>query len=78
MKEGDIIKIEGRKYRYDSSSDRLELIGGKNGWDLEDGSFEEPSIACPKCRGFSFRIGYGEWECIAYCPCGHSMTIYAG
>jgi len=72
MKDGDKVVVNGVEYRYDASYDRLQLP------DFQDGTFDIPAIRCPKCMGQEFRIGYGDWCCIAYCPCGHHMDVYDG
>jgi hypothetical protein len=72
MKEGDKIEIDGVVYQYCAFYDRLEQPN------FQDGTYEKPAIACPKCKGVVFRISYGEWCCIANCKCGHSMTVYDG
>lgn len=70
--DGDWEIINGIKYVYVSSYDRMELP------DFDDGTRYRPAIACPQCFGTKFSISYGDWECIAHCECGHSMTIYDG
>ena len=72
MEDKEKVEINGEIYEYSAFYDRLELTGDR------DGTYSQPAIACPKCRDFAFRITYGEWECVANCKCGHSMTIYDG
>lgn len=61
------VTVRGRLFKYSLFYDRLQSDDESAG-----------SIACVRCHGDSFRIGYGEWECIASCACGHSFTIYDG
>lgn len=72
MKDNEKIIIDGVEYQYCASYDRLELP------DFQDGTAEVPAIRCPKCHGMEFRIGYGNWCCIAFCKCGHQMDVYDG
>lgn len=72
MKDKGRIEINGAVYQYNEFYDRLERP------EFEDGTSEQPAIACPKCKGLEFRITYGEWCCIANCRCGHSMDVYDG
>jgi hypothetical protein len=71
LKDKMEVKINGVPYIYESAYKRLERVGMV-------GSRSHPAIACPLCHGTMFSIVYGNWECIADCPCGHSMTIYDG
>lgn len=71
MKDRDIVKINGVDYEYLMYYDRLQRPG-------DDGTRENPAICCPKCRRTTFYITYGDYECVANCLCGHSMTIYDG
>ena len=71
MEDKQMIEINGSTYAYSAFYKRLEL---KNAED----TYERPAIACPKCWGFAFKITYGNYECIANCKCGHTMTIYDG
>ena len=79
LKDEQEFIVQGVTYRYCAFYQRLELhdfadslISSKNG------TTEHPAILCPLCHGAEFRITYGNWECIANCTCGHSMTIYDG
>lgn len=70
--------IHGKNYFYNKSYDRLELITDTDDpWDSM-AQHEPSSIRCPKCHNDKFTIGYGHYECYAYCKCGHRMTIYDG
>ena len=71
MKDKETVTIDGVDYQYDSYYDRLERPE-------HDGSVQHPAIACPKCQRTTFCITYGNYQCIANCQCGHSMTIYDG
>jgi hypothetical protein len=71
MIDNQEVTINGVVYLYDQYYKRLEREG-------QEGSRSHPAIACPECSGTMFSIVYGDYECIADCPCGHSMTIYDG
>jgi len=77
MKDKEEITIDGEIFVYDDFYDRLQHKDALNRlWsDIID---VIPSIRCSKCTGKSFEISYGNYECIANCPCGHSFTIYDG
>lgn len=70
MENNDVVLINSKQYEYNGFYGRLKLL------DTEEESKEE--IACPKCLGTEFSISYGNYECIANCKCGHSMTVYDG
>lgn len=63
--------INNLRYFYNEFYNRLEVIG-------EHENQTKAHIACPKCHNTSFQINYGNYECIANCKCGHSMTVYDG
>lgn len=74
LKENEIVEVDGKQYRYNSFYQRLELL-------KSDGRCDDESpvvIMCPCCHATKFTIGYGHYECIATCDCGHSMTVYDG
>lgn len=72
LKDEEKVEVNGVVYHYDAYYERLQLP------DFQDGDYNVPAIACPKCHNLDLRLGYGEWECVAYCKCGHSMTVYDG
>jgi len=59
--------LNRREFKLNEHYGRLEAVDGQN-----------PRIACPLCTNMQFMIGYGEYECIAFCPCGHKMVVYDG
>ena len=61
------VNLHGREFKIDKHYHRLESVDKV-----------PPAIACPYCLNTSFMIGYGEYECIAHCKCGHSMVVYDG
>ena len=66
------VRINDVEYTYSPYYDRLQVEQEEN---------ETPivgSIRCVRCHNDSFRISYGNYECIANCTCGHSFTIYDG
>jgi hypothetical protein len=75
MKNGEfedgetIILVPNRKFIYNKFYDRLEA---------EDKNV--PEIACPKCYEDRFQISrnFDNYNCIAHCICGHSMSVYDG
>jgi len=69
MKAGEKVIINNKEYEYHTYYDRLCL---------PQNSIDKEAVACPKCSNTSFTISYGDYECIANCKCGHSMTIYDG
>lgn len=69
-KEGEEVTIKNRIFTYCSHYQRLHIKDRKD--DTNN------AVACPYCHGMTFTIGYGSWECIAHCPCGHSMVVYDG
>jgi hypothetical protein len=69
LTEGSVVVIDGKSYVY---SDYYKLL---NRVDTED---KERSVMCPECHGTQFEIGYGSFECIATCKCGHRMVVYDG
>lgn len=69
-KDNEIIKIGGKDFKYVEYYQRLQSV---------DFTENNPiQIACPRCQNTQFTIGYGSYECIAYCKCGHSMVVYDG
>lgn len=67
MKDKDIITIDNKEFSFNEFYNRLQS---------KDNNV--PSIACPKCLNTNFSISYKQYQCIANCKCGHSMTIYDG
>lgn len=72
-KRNDSIIHNGRKYNYDVYCDRLDAS-----YPEEPEVFEPPDVLCPHCLNDSFKITYGNYQCIAVCSCGHRMRIYEG
>lgn len=72
MEDKQRVEINGTVYEYSSFYKRLQRP------DFEDGTYDKPAIACPKCWSTDFKITYGEWCCIANCKCGHAMDVYDG
>lgn len=73
------VVVQGVTYRYSAFYERLELHEFDDGHScMADGTRENPAILCPECHRAEFRITYGNYECIANCACGHTMTIYDG
>jgi len=68
MEDNEKVEINGIIYKYSHYYERLQAI--------EDNI--APAIACPKCNAVDFQLSYGDYECIANCKCGHSMTVYDG
>lgn len=69
---GHKVQINNLEYTYSPFYDRLQI---------EEDSEEKSvvgCIRCVRCHNDSFRISYGDYECIANCVCGHSFTIYEG
>lgn len=66
LKDGVVVQINGVDFEYSAFYERLNAIAKPN------------HLACPKCHNTKFGISYGDYECIASCDCGHTMTIYDG
>lgn len=72
-KEDDEVTIDGVDYHY--------CYGVLRSFVKKDGLYHQgakPHIRCPQCYGHSFEVNYGDWECLALCPCGHEMSVYSG
>ena len=67
MQDNEKIEINGIIYEYSKYYDRLESERD-----------EIPGVLCPKCYNDTFQLSYGNYEIIAHCKCGHSMTVYDG
>ncbi len=74
MKDKEVfIHPEFGKFTYDKFYDILER-------DINElppeGAASKVDTLCPECKGYLFSISYGNCECIANCPCGHSSVVY--
>lgn len=60
--------VGGREFRYHAEGDYFSCEGKEIG-----------SLRCGVCFCDSFRIGYGEYQCIVACTnCEHRMVAYSG
>ena len=73
--EGEKVVLNGVTFKYDEYYKRLEV---ERDADDDDRIGAKVEVACPCCHGTKFTIGYGNYECIANCDCGHSMVVYDG
>lgn len=69
--DNEKVVIDGLTYEFCSFYNRLRVC-------LDDRKKTISEIRCPNCHGDTFKIGYGNYECIAYCQCGTEMTVYDG
>jgi len=69
----ELIERDGETYEYDVYYKRYRLKD-----DRDKRNPDAPDVICPKCLNDSFILKYGDYELLALCPCGHSMTVYDG
>lgn len=67
MEDNESVTINNKIFLYDHYYKRLRA---------EDSGV--PQIACPNCHNTQFQLSYGDYELIAHCNCGHTMTVYDG
>jgi hypothetical protein len=68
MNDKEIIIVNGIEYEFIEYYNRLERKDSKIA----------PVVLCSNCRNDSFRLSYGDYECIAHCKCGNTFTVYDG
>lgn len=71
----EVVVLNGITFTY---SDYYKSLTVERDSTDEDRKGAKVEVACPCCHGTVFTIGYGNYACIAHCPCGHSMTVYDG
>lgn len=78
MKYGDIVKIDGYRYKYEDEwgFGLLKDPDYNNGVFINKNSLEVPEVRCPKCQGSFFSIFYGDYICKGKCKCGHIVDLY--